>query len=86
MTGKVNRMIPGIFISYMIGMVVSCLTQESLAPSLGMGVALLFFLLILGSWISYYRTQMMELSGMLEAEYWDYEEAQVREPELCVDS
>ena len=72
MVDKVDRMIPGIFISFMLGMVVSCLTQESLAPALGMMMVLMYFLIILGIWVSYYRTQIAEFGAIEELEYTDY--------------
>jgi len=47
---------PAIFFSLMLAIVVSCLTQESLAPSFAMTPFLLHFYLVLGMFISYYRT------------------------------
>jgi len=74
-------MMPGIFLVFMFGFIISCIPGGCLLPSASGVPLFLYFCLLLGIWVSYYRTQMMELSGMLEAEYWDYEEAQVWEPE-----
>lgn len=70
---KVDRMMPGIFISLMLAIMASCLTQESLAPSSSMVPWLVHFYIILGIWISYYRTQMMELNELCEVECMDYD-------------
>ena len=71
---KVDRMMPGIFISVMLAITVSCLTQESLSPSPAVVPWLVHFLVIFGIWISYYRTQMAELNAMWETEYYEDDE------------
>ena len=67
MTNKTDRTIPGIFISLMLGMSVTCLTQSTFAPSSAVVPWLLHFYLMLGIWVSYYRTQMLEISADLES-------------------
>lgn len=80
MTDKVDRMMPGIFISVMLAITVSCITQESLAPSAAMVPWLVHFLIILGIWVSYYRTQMNEI--YYETEYYDYGQYEPQQYEL----
>jgi len=72
MMDKVDRMMPGIFISLMLAITVSCLTQESLSPSPAMVPWLVHFFIILGIWVSYYRTQMNEI--YYKPEYYDYDQ------------
>jgi len=59
-TDRQRRAVPGIFMSLVVAIAVSCLTQESLAPSFSMTPYVLHFYLILGIWISHYRTEMIE--------------------------
>ncbi|MFQ5461891.1 MAG: O-antigen ligase family protein [Phycisphaerae bacterium] len=59
------RVIPSIFLSLVLAIVVSCLTQESLAPSSAMMPFLLHFYLILGIWMSHYRAEMAQRSGLV---------------------
>jgi len=66
MTDKIDKMMPGIFISLMLAITVSCLTQESLVPSTAVVPWMVHFYIILGIWTSYYRTQMLENFGDLE--------------------
>jgi len=58
-----SRVIPSIFLSLVLAIVVSCLTQESLAPSSAMMPFLLHFYLILGIWMSHYRTETVQRFG-----------------------
>jgi len=55
-----SRVIPSVFLSLVLAIVVSCLTQESLAPSSAMMPFLLHFYLILGIWMSHYRSEMVQ--------------------------
>ena len=72
MTDKVDKMMPGIFISLMLGLVASCMFSGTLIPGQGMVVWLAHFYLLLGVWISYYRTQMLE--SYVDLEYFDGEQ------------
>ena len=72
MTDKVGKMMPGIFISLMLGLVASCMFSGTLVPGHGMVVWLAHFYIILGVWISYYRTQMLE--NFTDSEYFDGEQ------------
>jgi O-antigen ligase len=72
MTDKVDKMMPGIFISLMLGLVASCMFSETLMPAQGMVVWLAHFYMLLGIWISYYRTQMLE--NFADVEYFDGEQ------------
>jgi len=66
LTEPIDKLMPSIFISFMLAVTASCLTQESLAPSASLIPWLVHFYLILGIWISYYRTQMLEISSEME--------------------
>ena len=77
MTNRVDRMMPGIFISLMFGMSASCLTQSTFAPASAMVPWFVHFFIVLGIWISYYRTQMLESYVDLESfdgEQYAYDE------------
>ena len=52
---RADRALPGIFMALMGGLVVGCLTSETLAPAPAMVALQLHFFTILGMWISYYR-------------------------------
>lgn len=56
-----QRTIAGVMVSLMGGLFVTCLTQESLAPSPTVIPFTTHFYLILGLWVSYYRSTMCEL-------------------------
>lgn len=58
-----SRIAPSVFLSLVFAIVVSCLTQESLAPSFSMMPFLLHFYLIFGIWMSHYRTEMADRFG-----------------------
>lgn len=61
---KTDRMMPGIFLAFMLGLIISSTTGGSLLPS-GSGIPFSVQLyVLLGIWVSYYRTQMLELNAM----------------------
>lgn len=74
MTDKIDKMMPGIFASLMIGIVASCMFSETLYPVVSMVPWMVHFCLILGICTSYYRTQMAELNAAWEMEYYESEE------------
>lgn len=74
MTDKVDKMIPGIFMSLMLGLAVSCMTSETLSPSAGMVSWQIHFYIIFGVWVSYYRAQMTELYAAENADYLTMDE------------
>lgn len=82
MTDKVDKMIPGIFISLMMGLLASCMTSEVLSPFGAVLPSALHFYILLGIWTSYYRTQMMELSAEWVTEIGDYAYDEMQQPEL----
>ena len=57
-----SRTIAGAFTSLMLAIVVTCFTQESLLPIFSMFPFVLHFYIILGIFISYYRTEMADCS------------------------
>lgn len=57
-TDYTTKAVFGVFMSVMIGLCVSALTQETLAPASSMVPSLLHFYLILGIWVSWYRSEM----------------------------
>lgn len=66
-SSRVDKTMCGIFISLMLGIAASCITQESLAPSPAMIPLLTHFFILLGIWRSYYRRQMLEISENYES-------------------
>lgn len=74
MVDKVDKMIPGIFMSLMLGLAVSCMTSETLSPSAGMVSWQIHFYIIFGVWVSYYRVQMTELYAAENADYLTMDE------------
>ena len=84
---RTDKLIPGIFMLLMVAVMAACLTGEILAPTVGVVSWVVIFYLMLGIWISYYRTQMMELSSMWEAEYYNnYEQDPLQPPAPCPQS
>jgi O-antigen ligase len=73
MTNPLDRMVPGIFFSLMLGLVASCAVSETLVPAAGVVILQVNIYILLGIWISYYRSQMLELNVPAEGEYADYE-------------
>ena len=74
MMDKVDKMMPGIFVSLMIGLAAGCMFGTSLTPSLANFNYMIHLYLIFGLWISYYRTSMTELYADWEMEYYGEED------------
>jgi O-antigen ligase len=73
-TDKIDKMMPGIFLAFMFGFMVSSIPGGGLLPSASGVPLFLYFCLLLGIWVSYYRTQMAELNVMWETEYYEDDE------------
>lgn len=58
MQDRASRILPNIFISIVCALVICSITTDSLVPTPSMIAWLLHFFIILGIWISYYRTYM----------------------------
>ena len=79
MVDKVDKMMPGIFISLMMGLVAGCTFGQSLTPSLTNFNLMIHLYLIFGLWVSYYRTSMTELYDAWEMEYVGQESQEVED-------
>lgn len=74
------------FMSLMLAVVMSYMTEEVLSPATGMVSWVVLFYLILGIWIGYYRTPVAELYDMCETEYEGYDQLQQGESDFQVEA
>ncbi len=77
---KADKVVPGIFMSLMVALLTVSMTGGVMAPARGGTSWMVLFYLILGIWVSYYRTQMNEI--YYETEYYDYGQYEPQQYEL----
>lgn len=67
---NVTRVLTGVFMSVMVAIVVSALTQETMAPAPAMTTEILHFYLLFGIWVSWYRTEMWQKEYAAHYAHW----------------